>query len=137
MINESKNPTAKEAVKDQIAIIIRHIEHRIADMTEKMNSNFVRFFEWHAEEMYKTKRRQAFYADFCREVESIGPEIDLSVWILAIASHKSEELVRGKLSRNSTSQIANYAYLLNLEAEQELIKELEGLAHIAEHYARC
>lgn len=136
MNNESKNPTAKEAVQDQIASALRHAERRIADMAEKMNADFRNFFEWRAEEMYKTQKRRAFYTELSKKVENIGDNVNLAEWILAIANRKSNELVRGSLTRNSTNQMANLAHLLNLEAEQELIRELEGLAHVANYYAQ-
>ena len=56
--------------------------------------------------------------------------------MLAIANRKSGELVRGSLTRNSTNQMANHAHLLDLEAEQELIRELESLAHVANYHAK-
>ena len=136
MSNESKNPTAKEAVIDQIASALRHVERRIANMTEKMNADFCNFFEWRAEEMYKTQKRRAFYNELSKKIENIGDNVNLAEWILAVANRKSNELVRGSLTRDSTNQMANLAHLLNLEAEQELIRELEGLAHVANYHAK-
>lgn len=136
MNNESKNPTAKEAVLDQIASSLRHAERRIADMAEKMNADFCNFFEWRAEEMYKTQKRRVFYTELTRRIKNLAENVELAEWILAIANRKSSELVRGSLTRNSTNQVANLAHLLNLEAEQELIRELEGLAHVANYYAQ-
>lgn len=136
MNNESKNPTAKEAVIDQIASTLRHIERKIAKMTEYMNANYLHFFEWHAGDMYKEQKRRAFYTELTRAVETVAEDADLAEWMLAIASRKSNELVRGSLTRNSTSQMANIAHLLNLEAEQEIIRELESLAHVANYHAK-
>ena len=136
MNNETKIPTAKEAVIDQIASSLRHADRRIADMAEKMNADFRNFFEWRAEEMYKTQKRRAFYTELTRAIENLGDNVNLTEWILAIANRKSNELVRGSLTRNSTNQMANLAHLFNLEAEQELIRELEGLAHVANYYVQ-
>ena len=136
MNNENKNPTAKEVVQDQIASALRHAERRIADMAEKMNADFCNFFEWRAEEMYKTQKRRAFYAELSRKIENIGDNVNLTEWILAVANHKSNELVRGGLTCNNTNQMANLARLLNLEVEQELIRGLEGLARVANYYAQ-
>lgn len=136
MNNDSKNPTAKEAVQDQIASTLRHIERKIAKMAENMNADYFHFFEWHAGDMYKEQKRRAFYTELTRAVENVAEDADLAEWMLAIASRKSNELVRGSLTRNSTSQMANTAHLLNLEAEQELIRELESLAHVANYHAK-
>ena len=136
MNNESKNPTAKEAVQDQIASTLRHIERKIAKMAENMNADYFHFFEWHTGEMYKEQKRRVFYTELTRAVETVADDTDLAEWMLAIASRKSNELVRGSLTRNSTSQMANIAHLLNLEAEQEMIRELESLAHVANYHAK-
>ena len=136
MNNDSKEPTAKEAVKDQIASNLRHIERKIAKMTENMNANYLHFFEWQAEKMYRTQKRRAFYTELTRAIDTAGEDVDLAEWMLAIANRKSGELVRGSLTRNSTNQMANHAHLLDLEAEQELIRELESLAHVANYHAK-
>ena len=136
MNSETKTITAKEAVKDQIASALRHIERKIAKMAENVNADYFHFFEWHAGDMYKEQKRRAFYTELTRAVETVAEDADLAEWMLAIASRKSNELVRGSLTRNSTSQMANIAHLLNLEAEQEIIRELESLAHVANYHAK-
>lgn len=136
MTQNSVKPTAKEAVKIQIAETLRRIERKIAKMTETMNSGYLHFFEWQAEEMFKTQKRRSFFAELERAVENVAEDTDLAEWMLAIASRKSGELVRGSLTRNSTNQMANLAHLLNLQAKQELIRDLESLAHVAEYYSK-
>lgn len=136
MNNESKRFTAKEAVKDQIASTLRHIERRTEAMTEKMNADFRNFFEWNAEEMYTTQTRRAFFTKLMEAVENLGEDTNVEEWLLSVANHKANELVRGSLTRNSTSQMANLAHLFNLEAEQEIIRELESLAHVANYHAK-
>ena len=111
--------TAKEVVKDQIASTLRHIDRRIAVISEKMNADYLHFFEWQAEEMFKVQKRRAFFTEFTKVVKNL------------------DEDVRGSLTRNSTNPMANLAHLLNLEAEQEIIRELESLAHVAEYYGKC
>ena len=117
--------TAKEVVKDQIASTLRHIDRRIAVISEKMNADYLHFFEWQAEEMFKVQKRRAFFTEFTKVVKSLDEDVDLTAWLFAIANRKSGELVRGSLTRN------------NLEAEQEIIRELESLAHVAEYYGKC
>lgn len=134
MTQNSVKPTAKVAVIDQIASTLRHIGSQIAKMAEKMNSDYLHFFEWQAEEMFTAQKRRDFFMKLTRAVENLSEDVDLYAWILAIATRKREELVRGSLTRNSTSQMANLAHILNLQAEQELIRELEGLAHVAQYY---
>lgn len=132
----SVKTTAKEAIQAQIASTLRHIDRRIEDMKEIMNADYLHFFEWHAENMFKAQKRRAFYAALANAVEDKDEAIDLASWFLHIANSKSDELVRGSLTRNSTSPMANHAHLLNLEVEQELIKEMESLACAAEYFAK-
>lgn len=128
--------TAKEAVKIQIASILQHLDRRIADMTEKMNVDYLHFFEWTAASMFKAQKRRAFYAALANAVEDKDEAIDLAAWFFDIARRKSDGLVRGRLTRNSTSPMANHAHLLNLEVEQELIKEMECIACAAECFSK-
>lgn len=137
MTQNNVKPTAKEAVTDQIASTLRHIDNQTAKMTEKMNADYLNFFEWQAEEMFKVQKRRSFFTELTKAVENLDEDVDLTAWLLAIANRKSSELVRGSLTRNSTNQMANLAHLLNLEAEQEMIRELESLAHVAEYYGKC
>ena len=129
--------TAKEVVKDQIASTLRHIDRRIAVISEKMNADYLHFFEWQAEEMFKVQKRRAFFTEFTKVVKNLDEDVDLTAWLFAIANRKSGELVRGSLTRNSTNPMENLAQLLNLEAEQEIIRGLESLAHVAEYYGKC
>ncbi len=61
---------------------------------------------------------------------------ELSAWLLAIAVRKGNAIISGSLTRNSTSPMANHAHLLNLQTEQELITEIEGLASVAEYFSK-
>lgn len=136
MNNESKNPTAKEAVKDQIASFLKSTERRISVMSEKMNEDYLNFFEWKADEMFKAQKRRAFFAQLLEAIDRKDDEMALSAWLLDIIARKSNEFVRGSLTRNSTNQMMNIAHLLNLESEQEIIRDLESLAHIAAYVER-
>lgn len=136
MTQNNLKPTAKEAINAHIASTLRNIDRRIADMTEKMNADYLHFFEWTAENMFKAQKRRAFYAALANAVEEKDEAIDFAAWFIDIARRKSDELVRGSLTRNSTSQMANHAHLLNLEVEQELIKEMENLACAAEYFSK-
>lgn len=136
MTENNLKPTAKEAIKEQIASILRYIDRRIAVMTEKMNADYLHFFEWHAEDMFKTQKRRSFLNKLMRAVDDTESYVDLYSWIGSIANQKVKTIIRGSLTRNSTSQMANIAYLLNLEVEQELIRDLESLAQTAEYYGK-
>lgn len=135
MAQDNVRPTAKEAVKGQIARTLRIIDNRIESLTKEMNEDYLRFFEWQAETMFKEQKRRAFYTALANAVEDKDESIDLAAWFLDIARRKSDGLVRGSLTRNSTSPMANHAHLLNLEVEQELIKEMESIAFAAEYFS--
>lgn len=70
--------TAKEVVKDQIASTLRHIDRRIAVISEKMNADYLHFFEWQAEEMFKVQKRRAFFTEFTKVVKSLDEDVDLT-----------------------------------------------------------
>lgn len=136
MAQNPTKPTAIEAVKDQIARTLRIIDHRIEGLTKEMNEDYLRFFEWQAETMFKEQKRHAFYVALLRAIDEKDEATELSVWLLAIAQRKGRDIVSGSLTRNSTNQMANHAHLLNLQTEQELITEIEGLASAAEYFSK-
>lgn len=135
MAQNQTNPTAIEAVKGQIARTLRIIDHRIEGLAKEMNADYLRFFEWQAEEMFKAQKRRAFYIALLDAMNERDEAIELSAWLLAIAVRKGNAIVSGSLTRNSTNQMANHAHLLNLQTEQELITEIEGLASAAEYFS--
>nr|DAW73751.1 MAG TPA: hypothetical protein [Bacteriophage sp.] len=136
MAQNPTKPTAIEAVKDQIARTLRIIDHRIEGLTKEMNEDYLRFFEWNAETMFKEQKRRAFYNALLDAMNERDEATELSAWLLAIAVRKGNAIVSGSLTRNSTNQMANHAHLLNLQTEQELITEIEGLASAAEYFSK-
>lgn len=136
MAQNPTKPTAIEAVKDQIARTLRIIDHRIEGLTKKMNDDYLLFFEWNAEIMFKEQKRRAFYIALLDAINERDEATELSAWLLAIAVRKGNAIVSGSLTRNSTNQMANHAHLLNLQTEQELITEIEGLASAAEYFSK-
>lgn len=136
MAQNQTKPTAIEAVKDQIARTLRIIDHRIEGLTKEMNEDYLRFFEWNAETMFKEQKRRAFYIALLDAMNERDEATELSAWLLAIAVRKGNAIVSGSLTRNSTNQMANHAHLLNLQTEQELITEIEGLASAAEYFSK-
>ncbi len=101
-----------------------------------MNEDYLRFFEWNAETMFKEQKRRAFYNALLDAMNERDEATELSAWLLAIAVRKGNAIVSGSLTRNSTNQMANHAHLLNLQTEQELITEIEGLASAAEYFSK-
>ena len=130
--NESTKNPALEAVREEIARHIRRADKRIANLTKAMNDNYLQFFEWTADSMYKQQVRRKFYSGLVEVMEEWEGE-DLSEHFLGIAQCVANSIARGDLTRNSTSHMANIAHTLNLQARQTLIAEIEGLAHIAAH----
>lgn len=129
---DRKTITAIDAVKDTIARTLRIIDKHIAVYTERMTSNFRAFFEWNVEDMFIEQTRRKFYSRLAEKMEVWEGE-DLSKFFLDMAQRKASEIARGSLTRNSTNQMANHAHLLQLQAEQTLIEEIEGLAYLAAH----
>ena len=134
MNDKSQATTALKAVQEETGRLLRRAERHIADYTAKMNDNFVRFFEWNAEEMYKEQLKRHFFEGLNSMLAGWDGE-DLAADLLKAAKSKADGIVRGSLTRNSTNQMANHAHLLTLQAAQEIIHELENLAFVANHYA--
>lgn len=134
MASNTHYEAAFRAIKTKIESSLRLIDHRIASMQESMVGDYLRFFEVESEKMYQEHARRKFYLELSERFENISSK-DPVAWLLNMAQRKTNEIARGQLSRNSTSQMANHAHLLTLEVTQQLITEIEGLAYIGQHAA--
>lgn len=130
----TKRPTGIKVTKDQIAGALWEVNRCITNMKEQINKDYLHFFEWQAEEMFKAHKRRAFLVSLTEALDQKDKEIKLSAWFLDMAQRKINSLVHTGLRHNSTGPMANRAHILNLEVERELIIFIEGLACAAEFY---
>lgn len=125
-----KDETMKELEKDDLAMIAKRVKHQIDDLTKKadnyslgMNENYEYFFRWYSEEMYKVQRQLSEYRKL-RAVIGTGERVEVVKYLENKIMNITNDLLNGRQRLNSTSEIRNLAYALDLEVGQQIREEL-------------
>ena len=109
---------------------INREERDIREQTKKMNENFLHFFEWNAESLYKSHFISGCYKER-RNVLEEGKDIDEVRKILKGGiAYCENKLLEGQLDYHSSSRTTNVAHFLKLECMQQLIKDYREFANI-------
>lgn len=109
---------------------INREERDIREQTKKMNENFLHFFEWNAESLYKSHFISGCYKEL-RNVLEEGKDIDEVRKILKGGiAYCENKLLEGQLDYHSSSRTTNVAHFLKLECMQQLIKDYREFANI-------
>lgn len=125
-----KDETMKELEKDDLAMIAKRVKHQIDDLTKKadnyslgMNENYEYFFRWYSEEMYKVQRQLSEYRKL-RAVIGTGERVEVVKYLENKIMNITNDLLNGRQRLNSTSEIRNLAYALDLEVGQQIREKL-------------
>ena len=86
------------------------VESDIKEYNQQLGKNYLHFFDWHADDLYK-----ACYMD--KNYKAIQEAIDTA----------EKDLLNGPLVKKSTNPMSNMAHSLEMECKQELLKDLRYL----------
>ena len=115
-----------EKLKSRLNRRISGIESDIAEYKQKFNEDYSKFLLWYAEDLYKAEQELGHYNSLLAAVET--GDLD---FIKECLSHKienwSDDLIHGSLRRSSTSGIANFTHVLDLEVKQKMIQRCQVL----------
>ena len=92
------------------------VESDIKEYNQQLGKNYLHFFDWHADDLYK-----ACYMD--KNYKAIQEAIDTAETPKDI----EEDLLNGPLVKKSTNPMSNMAHSLEMECKQELLKDLRYL----------
>lgn len=113
-----------EKLKSRLSRRINGIECDIAEYKQKFNEDYSKFLLWYAEDLYKSEQELGHYNSLLTAVET--GDLD---FVKECLSHKiehwSDDLIHGSLRRSSTSGIANFTHVLDLEVKQKMIQRCQ------------
>ena len=114
----------------RLDIKIDREQRDIHEQTKKMNENFPHFFEWDAENLYKSHFMSGCYKNLHKAVDG-AEDTDTVLKILkgGIACCENK-LLEGQLDYHSSSRTTNVAHFLKLECMQRLIRDYREFANI-------
>ena len=97
------------------------VESNIKEYSAQLKSNYLYFFGWHADDLYKAYYMSIDAAETPKDIEGILKRCTLYI---------EDDLLHGPLVARSTSPMSNMAHSLEMECKQELLKDLRKLNRI-------
>lgn len=121
-----------EKLKSRLNRRLSGIESEIAEYKQKFNEDYSKFLLWYAEDLYKSEQEFAHYNSLLTAVET-GDLDFIKECLRHKIEHWSDDLIHGSLRRSSTSSIANFTHVLDLEVKQKMITRCQAfLSEIVE-----
>lgn len=126
----------KETAK-KLAMLASHVDDMVEVLTdemakygEDMNHDYEHFFTWYAEDMYKAHVECRYYLQLQAFLRNCPDEREVYAYLAKHSNAISDELIDGVLQLHSTSQAANLARTLELEAKQKVRREFTRLCGV-------
>lgn len=110
---------------------INREDRNIREQSKKMNENFLHFFEWNAESLYKSHFMSGCYKILLAG-RWTGQRAWITVWNICEdnIAYCENKLLNGQVDCNSSSRTTNVAHFLKLECMQQLVRDYREFANI-------
>lgn len=102
----------------------------IHEQTQKMDADFLHFFEWDAESLYKSHFISGCYKNLHKAVEEAKDTDTILKVLKGGIAYCENKLLEGQLDYHSSSRTTNVAHFLKLECMQQLIRDYREFANI-------
>jgi len=119
-----------DEIRHWVDMKIKREERDIHEQTKKMNENFLHFFEWNAESLYKSHFISGCYKELRKALEELKDIDEVRKILKSSIAYCENKLLKGELDYHSSSRTTNVAHFLKLECMQQLIKEYREFANI-------
>lgn len=106
------------------------VESNIKEYNTQQKNNYLYFFGWHADDLYKAYYIDSHYKAIQKKIDTAETPKDIEDYLKHCTHYVEEDLLSGPLVRRSTSQMSNIAHSLEMECKQKLLKDLENLNRI-------
>lgn len=94
---------------------------------EEAAKDYERFFVWHSEDLYKSKLMMKFYKDLADHLNSGCDMKVFKDYIEYLIEKNTDDLVKGEVRRQSTSELSNLAHICEREVKQRMISICKGI----------
>ena len=111
-------------------IKIEREDRDIARLEKQMDEDFLYYFEWNAESLYKSHFMSDCYKKLRQAVDGIKDIDEIRNVLKENAACCEKKLLDGQLDCRSSSRGANMAHSMRLECMQQLIKDYREFANI-------
>ena len=110
--------------------MVEVLTDEMAKYGEDMNHDYEHFFTWYAEDMYKAHVECRYYLQLQAFLRNCPDKREVYAYLAKHSNAISDELIDGVLQLHSTSQAANLARTLELEAKQKVRREFTRLCGV-------
>jgi len=97
------------------------VESDIKEYSAQLASNYLHFFDWHADDLYKACYMDKHYKAIQEAIDTAETPKDIEGYLKRCTLYVEEDLLNGPLVKKSTSPMSN------MECKQELLKDLRYL----------
>lgn len=106
------------------------VASNIAEYNQQMKKNYVYFFGWHADDLYKAHYMENNYNAIRKEIDTAQSPKEIEAYLNKCILYVEDDLLSGPLVKRSTSQMSNIAHSLEMECKQKLLKDFQNLNRI-------
>lgn len=128
-LKNMKDETMKDLEKEDLAMIAKRVKYQLDRLTEeadnyskRMNEDYVYFFRWYSECMYKVQLQLSEYQKL-RAVVLTGSLDEVRQYLENKVKNITYDLLNGRKRLNSPNEIIKLVYTLDLELEQQVREE--------------
>ena len=103
------------------------VESDIKEYNQQLGKNYLHFFDWHADDLYKACYMDKNYKAIQEAIDTAETPKDIEGYLKRCTLYIEEDLLNGPLVKKSTNPMSNMAHSLEMESKQELLKDLRYL----------
>ena len=103
------------------------VESDIKEYNQQLEKNYLYFFGWHADDLYKAYYMNQHYKAIQENLDNAETPQNIGEFLKRCISYMEDDLLQGQLVKRSTSPMSNMAHSLEIECKQKLLKDLRYL----------
>ena len=106
------------------------VESDIKEYNQQLGKNYLHFFDWHADDLYKACYMDKNYKAIQEAIDAAETPKDIEGILKRYTLYIEDDLLNGPLVKKSTSPMSNIAHSLEMECKQKLLKDFQNLNKI-------
>ena len=106
------------------------VESDIKEYNQQLGKNYLHFFDWHADDLYKACYMDKNYKAIQEAIDAAETPKDIEGILKRYTLYIEDDLLNGTLVKKSTSPMSNIAHSLEMECKQKLLKDFQNLNKI-------
>lgn len=113
------------------------VESNIKEYNTQLKNNYLYFFGWHANDLYKAHYMATNYNAIQETIDAAKSPEEIEAYLNKCILYVQDDLLNGPLVERSTSPMSNMSHSLELECKQKLLKDFQNLNRILQSETVC